>query len=156
MEQEQRWGDSHGPPESNNECPFCNTPLSEADYERASDRFQKTTGESAKSGSAVKYQRTMRSVRNAHGTEIMSVKEQYEQFENSILVRAAVALNGYLATAAARSRAVASATRQKYARGAARLKQGVKKLASKVSRWFDKWVFFVFKRTEEGLSKVSG
>lgn len=156
MEQEQQWSDPHGTSGPNNECPFCNTPLSGAEYERASDRFQKATGESIRSGSSVKYQRTMRSVRSVHGTEIMSVKEQYERFGNSVLVRAAVALDRYFATAAARSRAITSGARQKYSRGADRLKQWAKKLASKVSHWFDKWVFFVFKRAEEGLSKVSG
>lgn len=156
LEQEQQWSETHRPSGSNNGCPFCSTPLSEAEFERAYEKFQKASEDSVRSSSSVKYLKTMRSVRSAHGTEIMSVKEQYERFGNSALVRAAVALNSYFATAAAKSRAGAAFVRRKYAQAEARLKQQAKRLASKVTRWFNKWVFFIFKRAEEGLSKVSG
>ena len=155
MEQEQQWKEAHKRPGPSNVCPFCSTPLSETEYERANVRFQKEA-ESAGSGSGVKYQRTMKSVRSPHGTEITSVKEQYERFGNSALVRGAVALDSFFAAAAAKSRAWGAIARQKYTKGAARLRQETKRLADRVTRWFNKWVFFVFNRTEEGLSKVSG
>ena len=33
--------------------------------------------------------------------------------------------------------------------------RGTKPLATKIPRWLDKWLFFVFKGTEEALTKVT-
>ena len=103
----------------------------------------------------VKYKRTTRSLKNSQGIEITSM-EQYERLGDSSLVRAAVALTRFSASLGAKSKAAASLASENYRKVANRIKQGAKSFVSKISRWLEKWLFFVFKGTEEGLTKVTG
>ena len=82
--------------------------------------------------------------------------EQYERLGDGSLIRAAVALTRFSAAVGAKSRSTAALARTKYKVAASRIKRGAKSLASKAYRWLEKWLFFVFKGTEESLTKVTG
>ena len=136
-------------------CPFCGTLLSKAYYEHATSEFQRAVDDAVSSTPSVKYKKTTRSLKNSKGIEITSM-EQYERLGDSSLVRAAVAITRFSAALGAKSTKAANLARTKYKKTASRVKQGAKSLASKVYRWLDKWLLFVFKGTEEGLTKVTG
>jgi hypothetical protein len=129
--------------EAMHECPFCHTMMTEPDYDHALSEFQRT--EMAGPSPNVKYKRTMRSVKDAQGKETMDVDEQYELIGDSVLIRAAVAISNFSSKTAVKSKSAA-----------VKLKRGTRRLASRIVQWFNKWVFFVFKNTEEGLTKVTG
>ena len=156
MEQEQQLdGARRGPDGAPLECPYCSTPLSGEEYERAASGFQKAVDDALGSTPNVKYKKTMRSLKNSNGIEITS-KEEYERLGESSLIRAAVALTRFSAAVGSRSRSAYDLARTKYNKAAMRVKRRTKSLASKVYRWLDKWLFFIFKGTEESLTKVTG
>jgi hypothetical protein len=138
------------------ECPLCHSLLTEPEYEHVTLEFEKATGAAAESPPNVKYRRTMRSLKNAQGTEILSVREQYERMDNSALIHAAVALDGLTTRLGRDIKSGAVGARTKYKRTASRVSQGARRFVSRVVQWLNTWVFFVFKGTEEGLSKVTG